>query len=361
MIENDRNSSGKRLTKIVCVRLTPPRRVEPIKDDIDPRRHFDEEGRRVTHPSTPAAARPHVLLLMSEGTFDLQFHAEQVDRLRELAEVGRAAAARRPGRPDGSRAAGRGRRDRHLLGCTADHAGAPRRRTPAARHPARRRHRARPGARRGLGAGDRRDLRRRRERAAGRRVHARGDHPGRQARTVPRRRGPHPSRPLVVRRRARRPEQPRPDHRHRRLVPHRAPHGRAARRPGDRRASWSPTRTITADDLVGTGAELVDLPELLRRSDIVSLHAPALPETRHLIGAAELALHARRRDPDQHRPRRARRHRGPGARGVQRAAVARSSTSPTPSRCRPRRSSTTCPTSCSPRTSPGRWARRRGA
>ncbi|WP_307802383.1 hydroxyacid dehydrogenase [Cellulomonas fengjieae] len=48
--------------------------------------------------------------------------------------------------------------------------------------------------------------------------------------------------------------------------------------------------TITAEDLAGTGAELVDLAELLRRSDIVSLHAPALPETHHLIGAAELAL-----------------------------------------------------------------------
>lgn len=48
--------------------------------------------------------------------------------------------------------------------------------------------------------------------------------------------------------------------------------------------------TITAADLAGTGARLVDLPELLRRSDIVSLHAPALPETRHLVGAEELAL-----------------------------------------------------------------------
>jgi len=48
--------------------------------------------------------------------------------------------------------------------------------------------------------------------------------------------------------------------------------------------------TITAADLAGTGAQLVDLPELLRRSDIVSLHAPALPETRHLVGAEERAL-----------------------------------------------------------------------
>jgi phosphoglycerate dehydrogenase-like enzyme len=34
---------------------------------------------------------------------------------------------------------------------------------------------------------------------------------------------------------------------------------------------------------------LVDLDELLSTSDVVSIHAPALPATRHLIGAAELA------------------------------------------------------------------------
>src|SRR3972149_5656945 len=37
------------------------------------------------------------------------------------------------------------------------------------------------------------------------------------------------------------------------------------------------------------GAAPVPLPELLRESDYVSLHAPLTPETRHLIGAAELA------------------------------------------------------------------------
>jgi len=37
------------------------------------------------------------------------------------------------------------------------------------------------------------------------------------------------------------------------------------------------------------GVRLVDLDELLATSDVVSIHAPALPETRHLIGAAELA------------------------------------------------------------------------
>ncbi|GAA4966183.1 hydroxyacid dehydrogenase [Nonomuraea thailandensis] len=40
------------------------------------------------------------------------------------------------------------------------------------------------------------------------------------------------------------------------------------------------------DDL---GVPHVELDELLARSDVVSLHAPALPETRHLIDAARLA------------------------------------------------------------------------
>ncbi|WP_043622783.1 hydroxyacid dehydrogenase [Nonomuraea candida] len=37
------------------------------------------------------------------------------------------------------------------------------------------------------------------------------------------------------------------------------------------------------------GARLVELPELLPRCDVLSLHVPQLPATRHLIGAAELA------------------------------------------------------------------------
>lgn len=36
------------------------------------------------------------------------------------------------------------------------------------------------------------------------------------------------------------------------------------------------------------GGRLVPLDELLRASDIVTIHAPALPETRHMIGAAQL-------------------------------------------------------------------------
>ena len=41
--------------------------------------------------------------------------------------------------------------------------------------------------------------------------------------------------------------------------------------------------------VAAAGGELVALAELLRRSDVLSLHAPALPETRHMIGRAELA------------------------------------------------------------------------
>ena len=38
------------------------------------------------------------------------------------------------------------------------------------------------------------------------------------------------------------------------------------------------------------GVELVTLPDLMRRADFVSIHCPLSPETRDLIGAAELAL-----------------------------------------------------------------------
>jgi lactate dehydrogenase-like 2-hydroxyacid dehydrogenase len=38
------------------------------------------------------------------------------------------------------------------------------------------------------------------------------------------------------------------------------------------------------------GAAFVSKEELLRQADFVTLHVPLLPETRHLIGAAELAI-----------------------------------------------------------------------
>ncbi|WP_346011889.1 hydroxyacid dehydrogenase [Streptomyces sp. SID3343] len=48
--------------------------------------------------------------------------------------------------------------------------------------------------------------------------------------------------------------------------------------------------TLTVEGARDLGVELVDLDTLLATSRIVALHAPSLPETRHLIGARELAL-----------------------------------------------------------------------
>ena len=42
--------------------------------------------------------------------------------------------------------------------------------------------------------------------------------------------------------------------------------------------------------VTAAGAELADLDDLIRRSDVVTLHAPALPETHHLIDARRCAL-----------------------------------------------------------------------
>jgi len=45
---------------------------------------------------------------------------------------------------------------------------------------------------------------------------------------------------------------------------------------------------ITPDAARGLGVELVKLDDLFRRSDIVSLHAPAIPATDKMVGAAQL-------------------------------------------------------------------------
>jgi phosphoglycerate dehydrogenase-like enzyme len=47
---------------------------------------------------------------------------------------------------------------------------------------------------------------------------------------------------------------------------------------------------LSAEEAAHFGAEKVEVDELLRRSDVVSLHAPALPETHHLLDARRLAL-----------------------------------------------------------------------
>lgn len=47
---------------------------------------------------------------------------------------------------------------------------------------------------------------------------------------------------------------------------------------------------VTAQQARALGAELVDTDELCHRSELVSIHAPALPETYHLLDARRLAL-----------------------------------------------------------------------
>jgi phosphoglycerate dehydrogenase-like enzyme len=47
---------------------------------------------------------------------------------------------------------------------------------------------------------------------------------------------------------------------------------------------------VAASDPIAKSVELVDLDTLMRRSDVVSVHAPSLPSTRHMIGARELGL-----------------------------------------------------------------------
>lgn len=47
---------------------------------------------------------------------------------------------------------------------------------------------------------------------------------------------------------------------------------------------------VRLGDPVLDGAELVDLESLMARSDVVSIHAPALPSTRAMIGARQLKL-----------------------------------------------------------------------
>lgn len=62
-----------------------------------------------------------------------------------------------------------------------------------------------------------------------------------------------------------------------------------ARALGMRVVVWAPTKT--ADELASAGCTKAEtLDELLRASDVVSLHCPLIPETAGLIGARELTL-----------------------------------------------------------------------
>jgi D-3-phosphoglycerate dehydrogenase len=57
---------------------------------------------------------------------------------------------------------------------------------------------------------------------------------------------------------------------------------------GMRVVAWSFTRD--EDRARNAGATLLELEDLLRKSDVVSLHVPATPESRGMIGAGELSL-----------------------------------------------------------------------
>ncbi|WP_200895430.1 hydroxyacid dehydrogenase [Kitasatospora griseola] len=47
---------------------------------------------------------------------------------------------------------------------------------------------------------------------------------------------------------------------------------------------------VTVDQAAAMGADLVSMDELCTRSDVLSVHAPELPETRHLVDARRIAL-----------------------------------------------------------------------
>ncbi len=71
--------------------------------------------------------------------------------------------------------------------------------------------------------------------------------------------------------------------------------GKIGRAVARKMAGWD-LRVLAADPFVerseaaGLGVELRPLDELLRESDYITLHAPLLPETRHLMGRKTLAL-----------------------------------------------------------------------
>lgn len=70
--------------------------------------------------------------------------------------------------------------------------------------------------------------------------------------------------------------------------------GRIARSVVERLSGWG-VRILATNRSMSTahvppGVELVTLEELMRQSDIVSLHATLTPETRHMVGAGQLAL-----------------------------------------------------------------------
>ncbi len=56
---------------------------------------------------------------------------------------------------------------------------------------------------------------------------------------------------------------------------------------GPRLIAWDPF--VSAEAMAGLGIEKVELDDLLRRSDIVSLHTPSLPTTQHMLSTEQFA------------------------------------------------------------------------
>jgi hypothetical protein len=65
--------------------------------------------------------------------------------------------------------------------------------------------------------------------------------------------------------------------------------------------AWSPN--LTDDKARDAGARLVGRSDLMAESDAISIHMVLSPQTRGLIGAADIGRNEERRDPDQHLPR----------------------------------------------------------
>jgi D-3-phosphoglycerate dehydrogenase len=67
-------------------------------------------------------------------------------------------------------------------------------------------------------------------------------------------------------------------------------YGRIGRRVAEKARAFG-LEVVAYDPYASTAdVELLELDELLRRADILSLHVPLTPETRHMIGARELAM-----------------------------------------------------------------------
>jgi D-3-phosphoglycerate dehydrogenase len=67
-------------------------------------------------------------------------------------------------------------------------------------------------------------------------------------------------------------------------------YGRIGRRVAEKARAFGLEVVAYDPYAVTANVELLELDELLRRADILSLHVPLTPETRHMIGARELAL-----------------------------------------------------------------------